>query len=358
MSALVILDVLAGLVFIYLLYSLLATTIVEFIAGVFGLRARNLEWTIARMLSDQVFHETPLVNKILLFFNGVGRLFYRKRKNLLGVFFDLPEIKYSSEGGLFNQPSYLSNETFSRSLTEALKKYGQEGDSVLFNDQEKIEAGLMKMKDEAGDSYRHLTILWQEASKDTTKFRSLIEAWFEQMNDRATGWYKRKVQLLLLFIGLFIAYWSNLDTIAMANRLATDNDARNQLVALALERAAQSEDSSDIQKALKVAEDSLTSAINDADKILGSGWSEGKTYAQKWCHIRNQNLGTGYLITALAISMGAPFWFDLLGKLVRLRSSLPQPTSNQQGRNNTGRPSSSSTSGTGNETIPARRRKG
>ena len=29
----------------------------------------------------------------------------------------------------------------------------------------------------------------------------------------------------------------------------------------------------------------------------------------------------GYLLTVLALSLGAPFWFDLLNKLVRLRSA-------------------------------------
>ncbi|HRI22224.1 MAG TPA: hypothetical protein PLA68_14780, partial [Panacibacter sp.] len=30
----------------------------------------------------------------------------------------------------------------------------------------------------------------------------------------------------------------------------------------------------------------------------------------------------GWLITALALSLGAPFWFDLLNKLMKLRSSV------------------------------------
>jgi len=30
----------------------------------------------------------------------------------------------------------------------------------------------------------------------------------------------------------------------------------------------------------------------------------------------------GWLITALAISLGAPFWFDLLNKLMTLRGSI------------------------------------
>jgi len=37
----------------------------------------------------------------------------------------------------------------------------------------------------------------------------------------------------------------------------------------------------------------------------------------------------GWLITALALSMGAPFWFDLLNKLMRLRSSVSTSTTSQ-----------------------------
>jgi hypothetical protein len=33
----------------------------------------------------------------------------------------------------------------------------------------------------------------------------------------------------------------------------------------------------------------------------------------------------GLAITVLAVSLGAPFWFDLLNKLANLRASGPKP---------------------------------
>ncbi len=42
----------------------------------------------------------------------------------------------------------------------------------------------------------------------------------------------------------------------------------------------------------------------------------------------------GYLITALAISLGAPFWFDLLNKLMQLRTSIKQPTDSTTNKSN------------------------
>ena len=41
----------------------------------------------------------------------------------------------------------------------------------------------------------------------------------------------------------------------------------------------------------------------------------------------------GYLITALAISLGAPFWFDLLSKLIRIRTSIQNTPKNTSGTN-------------------------
>jgi hypothetical protein len=35
----------------------------------------------------------------------------------------------------------------------------------------------------------------------------------------------------------------------------------------------------------------------------------------------------GWLITVAAVSLGAPFWFDLLSRLARLRGSGPPETS-------------------------------
>ncbi len=34
----------------------------------------------------------------------------------------------------------------------------------------------------------------------------------------------------------------------------------------------------------------------------------------------------GWLITALAVTLGAPFWFELLSRLVNVRGSGPKPT--------------------------------
>ena len=55
--------------------------------------------------------------------------------------------------------------------------------------------------------------------------------------------------------------------------------------------------------------------IAEVNQVMGLGWSAADDNFG-WLSI------PGWLITALAISLGAPFWFDLLNKLMKLRSSV------------------------------------
>jgi len=58
----------------------------------------------------------------------------------------------------------------------------------------------------------------------------------------------------------------------------------------------------------------------DGDILLTwPGW-HWKMYGGWWWQIYWH--GVGWLLTALAISLGAPFWFDLLNKFIVVRSTV------------------------------------
>ena len=63
--------------------------------------------------------------------------------------------------------------------------------------------------------------------------------------------------------------------------------------------------------------DSLLVLSDNTTEILSISRSNGK-----WWWFDNWYNFWGCLITALAMSLGAPFWFDLLSRLVQLKSSL------------------------------------
>src|SRR5262245_16449583 len=113
------LDVVIGLVFIFLLYSLLATIIQEIIATKLKFRAKILEKGIIRMLEDG--RSSPSNNTVNLF---------RKRNTLLNMriaawFYAHPLIKYLGENNDYSKPSYLSSQNFSKVMVDLLKGLGR-----------------------------------------------------------------------------------------------------------------------------------------------------------------------------------------------------------------------------------------
>ncbi len=79
-------------------------------------------------------------------------------------------------------------------------------------------------------SKRALITLLDAAGGDVAKARENIEKWFDSSMDRVSGWYKRRAQLTILVIGLFVAIAVNVDTITVAKRLSTDKALRESLV--------------------------------------------------------------------------------------------------------------------------------
>lgn len=401
MTGNVALDVVIGLVFIYLLYSLYATVLMEIVASFFGLRARNLRYAIKRMLMDEKTHSNSLVRLGIRILNSflsiMGRSGNLTNDTLYQSFFKQPSIKYLGSGGVNSSPSYLSAENFSKSIMDAIKTNDPDV-SVLAS----IEEGLMKLPEDS-ETRIHIQSLLDDANNDLAKFRILLEQWFNDTMDRATGWYKRSTQMILMMVGFALVISFNVDTLAIIKKLANDTNARDQLVKMAIDFteknsssiAAIKEKSKDtvnitqsVQElnkrldSLQLLKKSLSEDIQNSQNLLSSQWNLSSvlhydTSASQPVHkdsihvthrfkngdivyvIVHKSIDPtilksvlprkakpdssfsltirpfiyqlyyvlsfdhvwGYLLTVLALSLGAPFWFDLLNKLIRLRSS-------------------------------------
>jgi len=547
MTGIIALDVVIGLVFIYLLYSLFATVIMEILNTFLGLRARNLRYALRRMLMDEenlpkvkeyveksswmskAKNEVNTVLKAIMkiintFIKISGRSGNLSDPGLFHKFYEQPSIKYLSGGGIANKPSYIAAHNFSKTILDAIKlnynsddvikrieeeletlksafakledssqikidytnrenqqqdfeqwftersplkkiKYAAyllpetkkitpylqsieklagddpdqtkeylaqslEGKSII----EKIKAGIDALP-EGSDTKKHLESLMADANDNLQKFNSFLEQWFNDTMERATGWYKRRIQYFLLIIGFVLAVSFNANTIDIVKRLSDDPDARSQMVELAIEYSkenksprpaevdapvadtkkdttqANAEDNfrkandslhevaamirADIEEAQNIittnwyipdsikitkitsydeglkstkGKDSTTHVFqtrikekgkkkedyslayvsvkvhNSVDiwafkkailpitqKALNKGYTKVKTgkYKRKFVFKRDgwrfNNLW-GYILTALAISMGSPFWFDLLNRLIKLRSTIKPRT--------------------------------
>ena len=82
-----------------------------------------------------------------------------------------------------------------------------------------------------------LISLIDAAGDDAAKARQNIEDWFNSSMDRVSGWYKRRAQVFIFIIGFFVAISVNADSVIVAKRLATDRSLREALVSAAQDYA-------------------------------------------------------------------------------------------------------------------------
>lgn len=330
------LEVALSIVFILLVFSLFATTLMEIIASILSLRGRHLSRGLKRMLGSngdtseyQAFLNNPLYKQL-------------KSKFLI---YDRP-------------PSYMSSKMFTSVLWNTLFKdeefEGQKEEDIKAN----IKAKIAGVKDE--NLKQVLNQLVQEANFKVPDIKARLEEWYDEIMERVGGWYKRNTQAILIFVGLFIAVSFDADTINIFHELSKDTTTRKELVELVdtYSTSIASNDANVLSNSEfrtqidAIIQDEINSINQRSQERLGLGWypeTKPKTFWEWFYKV----LGWG--VTALAISLGAPFWFGLLKKIMNLRSSgnVPQIIVPAATNQNVGsKPESSNTSTTSTNDDP------
>jgi len=359
-------------------------------------RAKVLEKAILRMLEDGKTTSTSelwgWLNRFWDRILGLGSMFFKpnmlKDKNVAVWFYVHPLIKYLGEDNFYSKPAYITAQNFSKVMIDLLKGFEDTStpdvqristsvrNGTIYQLPICVNADSANMAIQAlrfqlcvkkGTSYTvkpdatvsintdtklFLQSIWAESNADINTFKTKLEQWYDDTMDRASGWYKRYTQFILLLVGFTIAVIFNVDTIAVYKTLSKDKTARDQLVQMAIK------DNETIKTAIETINKSkndtsktkkdtskyqdyenstfyhaeyvrLSKEADSAKSVLGFGWRKSNN--------RNGLLGIpyqprqlkqssdwwiiifGWLLTALAISLGAPFWFDLLNKLMQLR---------------------------------------
>lgn len=272
-----VIAVLIGMTFLYFILSVLCSGAKEYIASKLDLRAATLEDAIGRMLGDAQS-------------GGLGKL--------ADDFYKHPLIQDLAEAG--KKPSYIPAQHFSTVLEAVLKAKQIAGAdfATLVNN---LPPGELKDK---------LSALASRAGAEAANIRLEIEHWFDTTMDRVSGWYKRKAQKILLVIAFVIVIALNADSIRFFSSLWQDAALRDSVVAAAGK-----------------AQSSMTpEAAYQSLKQLPLGWTglpEGQP-GWGWVIIAPLKLA-GWSITAFAATLGAPFWFDAMSKLINMRSAGTPP---------------------------------
>jgi hypothetical protein len=324
-----VLDVAIGITFLYLLLALVVTTAQELIAALFELRAQNLYSTLAGMLeaSGPAAEAKALEGSASLLVELYAHPLIR---NLCHPTFFRPDR--------FKLPSYIPSKTFAQALLDVLRRR-----STLSNElgADKLLAGAresVRLMQGHADLKRTLELVFEEAESKATRVDEQvalvtagIETRFNERMSRASGWYKRKAQWIGLLLAFGVTLLTNSDSIHVASSLWKNGALRDAVVA-----SAQSYDeSATAPPASSVAlpapaVSSATAALETAVQTLASaklpiGWDVEPSQTAWPLRI------LGWIITTLAVSLGAGFWFDALGKTLGLRKTGPR-ISPQTGR--------------------------
>jgi len=172
--------------------------------------------------------------------------------------------------------------------------------------------------------------LVEEARADLTdhisamkKVSERIEIWYEHAMDRVTGWYTRRAQWFSFFIALAFAVLLNIDSVKITRCLAKDTTLRNSLLAMAQKQTAPPHDGAkkDVADDFKQVEQAM-GRLDDLGIPLG--WPDFcKKLKTLPCSFQGFSIVVtkllGLLLTAFAAALGAPFWFDVLNKIVNVR---------------------------------------
>jgi hypothetical protein len=193
-----------------------------------------------------------------------------------------------------------------------------------------------------GDLQKTLLTLFDDAQNDVEKLKENIEVWFNNGMDRVNGWYKRRSQRVIAILALVVAIAMNVDAILIFRHLQTYPAVGEAIAGQAMQFAKKNsppvpgapigaaDDASSLLKQFEAVQTKLT------DLAVPIGWVEKGTKAQQdngqelpaglsafgnlaWQH------ALGWLLTALAATLGAPFWFDMLNRVISIRSAGKPP---------------------------------
>jgi hypothetical protein len=388
-----ILEVAIGLFFVYLLLSLICSSINEFLASLLKWRAENLEQGLQNLICDPTLFDTVMAHPLI--------------KALGTTRTEAKPIQLAAGQARAGKPSYIPSRVFALALLDSLRPAGadrltvaeiqsraqelaatgdarqqQIGGAVVAlvsesrNPQrvaqrvddlkqmvEKLSAAsstdeARQLKElaaviapartlgeieqavvavlpaESGARRRVLAAATSlrdrmlEVECDLGAVQQSIARWYDDAMDRASGVYKRKIQMVLVVIALVVSGTLGADSLRIVTTLSVNPALR---VALAEEAVRQAGPGGALvpNAATAGSPPSVPSVSALAGELVPFsalfGYSDMPTFTTPswWGWLIGRLVGI--LMTVAAVSLGAPFWFDVLNKVANLRGTGQRP---------------------------------
>lgn len=308
------LELAIGLAFVFFLFSLTTTAVLEFLETFTRTRASKLLEGIKELLGNPAVASAGEEAAQAIYGHPLVQGLYRG---------DFKTALQRSQ-----LPSYVPTRNFALALIDQViagKINAAETNARLPRESSSTFADRLHLAAERIDN-PHLRQAMLQAVKiggdDVGRVQDHLEHWYDSAMDRVSGWYKRRSQTLLFWLGLVGALALNVNTLTIAEELAKNATLRRAIASEAERR--------DVPPA---------DASATADKIdrlgLPIGWTAGAVASLElplqlqspkrsaWTlALGGLQIALGYLLTAFAISLGSPFWFDMLNRLMVIRETV------------------------------------
>jgi len=321
-----LLEVAVGLIFTWLVLSLATVELQDYVGSLFSWRAKFLEQALLNMLKDPALvrrvYEEPIIR-------ALGAMDTR---------------------GRLKKPTSLPSGSFASAFLEVIAGGGKKEDSrvVTSVSAASVRAGLLDLKTENIELARTLELVLSgldskslETPDSVAKYHKNLSDWFDTVMAQASGWYKGRARVWSFIIGFVLAIIFNVDTLHITQQLWREPTLRAVIVAHAENqaRAPQPEIANLTQTfedlAIPVgwntvpAQDSSICSWppvqpDQRPGVYSAGECRELTNLPKWGDPYGWFLKVfGLVVTGLAAMQGAPFWFEVLRKVLSIRA---QPT--------------------------------
>jgi hypothetical protein len=335
MSATRVLEVVIALTFMFYVAALLSSGLVEWLANLMKKRAKYLLRGLKSMLEgNKQPGELGVLSKLLtgnaqasteqtLYKAAVktavredGVVTAAETDDILEQVVRHPLVmafaQATPDGTITRLPSYLPARTFVDALFDVLQEKSTTGNK----DVNTLKDGITKLAD--GQLKQALTALLRSHGNDLEKLGKAVEHWYDDRMDRISGAYKRWARRWLIVIGIVIATGMHLDALGLARDLWTDEPARAAIIKQT-ENAVACQDKPEDEQGECI--DTTVAALAAQGPPIGpQAWKDFPD--EGWDIVL---LFLGIALTGAASTLGAPFWFDALGRLNSLRNSGPKP---------------------------------
>jgi hypothetical protein len=329
MSGFPIIDLIAGMIFVYFLLSIVCSSVVEMLLSAFRARAKLLAEWLFKIFDKQV--------------QDGG-----KTESLGQAIMDHCAVTALSEKG--NAPSYIDAKNFTSALLEKITFNPNEPNSIandlntIINKLEQTDILSLELKRallgyayEVRDAYKNAA---NKTISDIEMFRSKIETWYNTSMDRLTGDFKRRyARPFTLIVAAVTVILMNADSVNIAKYLYSNPEARAKVAAQAYTAAKDSANAfntriaaiqnandttvKQLQQTFQTGLDNINEAKAVIEQNLPFGWTDTDFKTLNFFVLLSKILGLA--VTILAVMLGAPFWFDLLNKVTNLRSTGARP---------------------------------